>query len=107
MSAALAARIIRGKQEHGDRFDPSALASQFDRYYRTDQRIRVTTTYGTGPDAETYTRTGTVGMTSGWRPAYLLMRRSSDHGSSDVLGARDVVVAVQRRPGGPYVPVSA
>lgn len=40
------------------------------------------------------TRTGTVSRTTGWRPALLLMRRRNAHGSSDVLGPNDRIVAV-------------
>lgn len=58
------------------------------------------TTYGD----EVVERTGTVGITTGWHPAFLLMSRSSAMGSSDVLSARDVIVAVKR--GRSYVPVA-
>jgi hypothetical protein len=95
--------VARGTARHGERFDPSELAEEFRRYYETGERIRVVTTYGQGESAETYTRTGTVGVTTGWRPAFLLIHRSSDHGSSDLLSDRDRVVAVKR--GREYVPV--
>jgi hypothetical protein len=77
------------------------LAPQFAAYLGTDQRIRVQTTY---PNGETWTRTGTVGVTTGWRPAFLLMRRRTDHGSSDVLRPDDRIIAVQR--GRTYEPVA-
>lgn len=70
-------------------------ASQFKPYYH-GERIRVTRDYG---DGETHTRTGTVGMTTGWRPAFLLMARSNSMGSSDVLGPEDKIVAVRDRTG--------
>lgn len=78
----------------GPGFDPAALeaADQFAPYFRTGTRIKVTTTH---PDGETYVRTGTVGVTSGWRPVFLLMHRSSDHGSSDVLRASDRITGIQ------------
>lgn len=42
------------------------------------------------------TRFGVVSRTIGWRPAYLLVHRSSDLGSWDVLGPDDRVVAIKR-----------
>lgn len=94
--------LARGKHQHGDRFTAAQLAPRFIPYFTSGQRIRVVTTYGSG---ETYTRTGIVGATTGWVPAFLLMHRSSDHGSSDVLSDRDVVTHVQV--GRTYVPVSS
>ena len=61
-------------------------AGQFKPYFR-GPRIRV--------DGPAGIRTGTVGMTTGWRPAFLLMHRVTDSGSSDVLGPEDRIVAVQ------------
>lgn len=92
--------------EHGKKgamnlrpIDRSDLAPQFAGYYESGDRIKVRTTY---PSGETWERTGTVGKTTGWKPAYLLMPRVTSSGSSDVLSARDVVVAVKR--GRDYVP---
>ncbi len=80
--------IIRdGEREHGDRFDPSELAAaaHFAPYLRTGLRLKVRN--------GDFVRTGTVGKTTGRRPAFLLMHRSSDHGSWDVLGPSDEIVA--------------
>jgi len=71
-------------------------AGQFKPWFH-GPRIKVAGPWGT--------RFGTVGMTTGWRPAFLLMHRSSDIGSSDLLGPDDHVVAVQRN--GRYVPVTS
>lgn len=90
--SAYADRLARGRREHGDKFDPSHLHPRFTPFYGTGARIRVRATYAGG---ETWERTGTVGTTTGWRPSFLLMHRSSDHGSSDLLGARDEIVAVK------------
>lgn len=86
--------VARGKARHGDQFDDSGLAPQFRRYYESGQRIRV--------QSGDFVRTGTVGVTTGWRPAFLLMHRSNASGSWDVLGPNDVVTHVQR--GREYVP---
>ena len=78
-----------------------AVEENVRRYFRTDRRVRVETTWD---DGETYIRTGRISVTTGWRPAFLLVHRSSDTGSSDVLGPRDRVTHVQH--GRTYVPVS-
>lgn len=67
-------------------------ADQFRPYLHSSTRLRVRRVY---PGGEVYERTGTVGKTTGWKPAYLLMHRSSDHGSSDLLGPDDKIVAVK------------
>jgi len=93
--------VDRKRAEFGDRFDPSNLHPQFRRHFDSGVRIQVTRTYDNG---ETWTRTGTVGATTGWRPSFLLVHRSSDTGSSDLLGPDDKVTAVQVRHG-KYLPV--
>lgn len=85
--------LTRAQRSHGEKFDSSSLAPQFITWFNTGQRIKVRTTYSSG---ETYIRTGIVGVTTGWRPAFILMHRSNAFGSSDVLDARDEVIAVQR-----------
>ena len=90
---ALQERIERGQAQHGTQFDSGALQAVDHAVlvaYDRKLRVKVTTTYDGG---ETYTRTGTVGSTTGWRPAWLLMHRSNAIGSSDVLGPDDRVVA--------------
>ena len=75
--------IERGKIQWGEKFDPSELeeCNPTLQHYFNGPRVKITTTY---KDGETYTRTGRIGRTTGWRPAFLLMHRSSDSGSSDV-----------------------
>lgn len=93
--------VDRKKREHGDKFDAAELHQKFRSYFHSEQRVKVRAYY---PDSgESWTRTGRVSATTGWRPAFLLMHRSSDRGSSDVLSERDEVVAVQRS--GKYVTI--
>lgn len=94
----LPAYLARCRARHGDKFDPSELVPRFAAFLGTGQRIRVANT------RYDYVRTGTVGATGGWRPAFLLMHRSSDVGSSDILGPDDVITHVQY--GRRYVPVA-
>lgn len=85
--------VERKRREHGEKFDPSELYEKFRKYFHTDRRVKIRAYY---PDSgETYTRTGRVSVTTGWKPAFLLMHRSNAHGSSDLLTERDEVVAVQ------------
>lgn len=56
-----------------------------------DFRILVETDLGSGCVQR---RWGYVGITTGWRPCFLLLRRAGQHGSSDTLDpVRDKVVA--------------
>ena len=65
----------RKEHEYGERFDPSHLSSKFVRYFNSGERIKVRTIFGE-------TLTGTIGVTTGWRPVFLLMRSVRAHGSS-------------------------
>lgn len=88
-------------RQHGDQADVSSIAAcepQLITAYDTKVRVRVENTkYG-------YVRTGVVSRTTGWRPALMLKFRSDAHGSSDLLGPDDRVVA--RWTGRKYVEVA-
>lgn len=86
--------MTRKAAEYGTKFDASNLDPRFVSYFENGQRIKVET-LGT-------TITGTVGVTGGWRPCFLLMRTSRSMSSSWTLGENDKIVAVKR--GGKYVP---
>lgn len=99
-----AERIARGEREWGAEWsarDLEAAAPEIRRAYETGERIKVRREY---PDGYVWERTGTVGTTSGWVPAFILMTRSNAHGSSDVLGPHDRVVA--HKVGREYVAVA-
>lgn len=51
-----------------------------------------------------HVRRGVVGITTGWRPAFLLIARATSRGSSDVLGPDDVVLSYWS--GREYTPVT-
>jgi hypothetical protein len=81
--------IRRGKAKHGEKFvEPST--NELQRRYFDASRVEVTTTYESG---ETYVRRGRISITTGWRPALMLMHTRSASGSSDLLKASDVVTA--------------
>lgn len=70
--------IERKKQEHGSKFDPSALSKKFIPFYESGQRIEVKTPWGK-------LERGYVGVTTGWKPSFLLVHRRNDRGSSTLL----------------------
>lgn len=76
--------LARGRAQWGERFDPSDLAPQFAPYYENQARIEV--------DTCGMVLRGRVGVTTGWRPAFLLMRRRSDRGSAWVLSSKDRIL---------------
>lgn len=92
--------LRRKQNEFGKQFDSSKLAPQFVHYFNSGERIKVSRQYASG---EVYTRTGTIGVTTGWVPAFLLMSRIGSSGSSDVLDEKDQIVAVHRH--GHYITV--
>lgn len=88
----------KGRATHtwGDRLDLSEIPDHFLPFFQTDARVKVEL-YGEEV-------TGRVSITTGWRPALLLIRRSSSLGSSDLLRADTRLIAVQH--GRTYVPVA-
>ena len=81
--------LWRKRREFGDHFDPSALAPAFVAYFNSGQRVKVAF-------AALGEMTGRVGVTTGWRPCFLLMRTSRSHGSPWLIGKLDRVVAVKQ-----------
>lgn len=91
--------VERGTRRWGERFDgsafeavPSSIRSRF------GERVILRRTY---PGGETWTRYGRLSATTGWRPSLLLVGRDSSSGSSDLIGADDVLLAYGY--GGRYV----
>jgi hypothetical protein len=85
--------VWRKKREYGDRFSAADLDQRFVPFFESGARIRI----AEGSEEVT----GTIGATTGPKPAFLLMRRSSDMDSEIVLGPRTKILAVQRN--GRYV----
>lgn len=82
--------IARKEKEYGESFDPSDLAAQFIPYYENQSRIEVEFKHGDS----SWTERGRVGVTTGWKPAFLLMKRASDRSSSTILHGNDKIVRV-------------
>ena len=83
--------IARKQREYGTKFSDAGLAKQFAPYFESGERIMIDRSLdGEKP------LTGTVGVTGGWVPCFLLMRTSRSTGSSVTLSDRDKVIAVKR-----------
>ncbi len=69
----------RKRVQYGDKFDPSELDARFVPAFNFGKRVRVNF-YGTD------VKTGTISVTSGWKPVFLLMLTARSITSSWVLG---------------------
>jgi hypothetical protein len=77
--------LSRKKEEYGSKFDSSDLSQKFVSSYNSGERVKVKFRYGE-------TKTGTVGVTTGWKPVFLLMLTSRSRGSSHTLSDKDEIV---------------
>ena len=80
--------LAKSKIRHGNLFDPSDLAIKFIPYFENGQRIKVKTPYEG-------IKFGTVGVTCGWKPVFLLMHDSRAIGSSQTLDARYEILSAK------------
>jgi len=76
--------IARKRAEFGDKFDSSDLAEKFIPYFESGQRIEVTDRYGNKSR-------GYVGVTTGWKPAFILVYNRRSLGGSWILRDTDTV----------------
>jgi hypothetical protein len=77
--------VARGKAAWGRKFTTKELAKKFVPAFNSGARIRVK--FSTGE-----VLSGTVGATTGWRPAFLLVLSRRSLGSSWTLKNRDRIV---------------
>ncbi len=80
--------VLKKLREHGNKFSMADLDMRFVPYFESEYRIKVKPKYGDEI-------TGTVGVTGGWRPSFLLLRRSNAIGSSNLLGSGDEIIGEQ------------
>ena len=90
--------VNRRTAQYGDKFDVSDLDKRFIAFYQNGQRIKVETCG--------MVMTGTVGVTTGWKPAFLLMRTSRSMGSSWILSTESKLLSVQASYKGKYIAVN-
>lgn len=72
-------------------FDPSDLAPQFVPAFERGDTYRVKVDFGYGEKPVW----GFVGVTSGWKPSFILMRRRGQHGSSEILSASHLILSTK------------
>ena len=101
MARDLAEHIKRKINQHGV-FNNANLASDFIKYFESGERVKVQWVY----DNYTEVLTGTIGITTGWKPVFLLMRTSRSMGSPYVIYKDECkVIAVKK--GSKYVEVKS
>ncbi len=83
--------IVRGKEKHGEQFDASDLEPKFARYWYSKERLRIKDNW------EGSILTGTVGMTTGWKPSFILLRTTRSMGSSILLNKDCEILGVQQK----------
>ncbi len=89
--------LERAHAKWGDKFDASDLCEKFVPYYNSKRRIKVRV------HTLDEVNFGTVGVTTGWRPSFILLHSSRSIGSSILLDNRDEILAVQSTSSGKYV----
>lgn len=77
--------VAQKRQQYGDKFDASELAPQFIKYFENGERITVDFGYEK--------KRGTIGVTTGWKPVFLLMLTKRSIGSSHIIRATDTPLA--------------
>lgn len=80
---------VRGEVKYGKMFDPTDLAPRFLRYFESGERIRVKLNSFGG-----IIKTGTVGVSTGHKPVFLLMYRKTDYGSPYTLSPKDEILNI-------------
>ena len=90
MCESFASYCARKRDEFGDKFDPSKLNKAFVPHFEAGRNRRVKVRFPYGDEAW-----GSVGVTTGWQPVFLLMRRRNQIGSSEIIGADCTIVAVK------------
>jgi hypothetical protein len=78
--------LDRKKREHGEKFDTSNLNAMFIPFYENGQRIEVDFGYEK--------KRGTIGVTTGWKPSFLLMLTKRSVGSSYLINKECKVVKI-------------
>ena len=78
--------LARKRLKFGDKFDLSNLAPQFIPYFN-DREVRIEVEFSSGEKSR-----GFIGITTGWKPLFLLVRTRRSLGSSYTLSSEDRVV---------------
>jgi hypothetical protein len=81
--------LARKRYVYKGSFDSSTLAEQFITAYESGERVTVV--FYTGDDKPYDVKRGTIGVTTGRQPVFLLMLTKRSTGSSYVLGPHDQI----------------
>jgi hypothetical protein len=79
--------VERKRWEFGEKFDESGLSSKFAPFYRSGRRVEMKFVDGE-------VKRGAVGVTTGWKPCFLLMLTKRSTGSSYTLRDADEILKV-------------
>ena len=77
------------KKTQFNNFDSSDLNSDFIHAFESGKRVEVNFKDSSGKVYET--KRGTIGVTTGWKPCFLLMLTKRSTGSSWTIGKNDVI----------------
>lgn len=80
---------LDGKRKSDARFDPSDLADKFIEHFRENYRIQIKDEFGEK-------HSGYVGVTTGWRPAFILVFNKRCYGSSVLLSGSDTITKIYK-----------
>jgi hypothetical protein len=86
--------IAIGRAKHGEKFDSSDLDDRFARYYFSKERIKVKTSELNVFNSDILF--GTVGVSTGYKPIFLLMNSIRARGSSILLNKDYEILGVQQ-----------
>lgn len=76
--------IQHKRNQYGDKFNDGNLSQQFVPYFETGKRIIVKTKWEI--------LRGYVGVTTGWKPSFILLLRSNSISSSILLSDDDTII---------------
>jgi len=79
--------IKRKKEEYGSKFNTSDINEKFIPYYESQQRITIG--FGHGE-----VKRGTVGVTTGWKPAFILILTKRSKSSSYIIDNDCQILAI-------------
>lgn len=75
-------------KRYGIEFDTSDLNKEFIPYFESGKRITVKFSHGE-------IKRGTIGISSGWKPIFLLMLTKRSSGSSYIIGKQDQIARIK------------
>lgn len=86
---------VRQKVAKDPRFSTVEIPEKFIRFWEKGQSVRLKIERGVNMR---YTETGYVSMSTGWTPAFLLVKSTRSRGSSVLLREDDLIVAIRSYP---------